>query len=267
MCGLEKASLPKREIFSDGRTHHYVPDNLLDYYRREAALRVAVLKRAYATIDPDGASLHELFEGFLAPKGADGRIKKTFEVGIERMYSLIEDNPQFKGKFLPDAAFEVIDSKLIVFDPDSWLDRAGTLTPVRTNRKNVELPAHARFRLEEIYRAYVFGSWLSVLALSRSVLEYVILDNLHKFQIDPLWPTTDETGKGKKKKLAHLIDDMGVHLPHIRQAMHKLREYGNDYLHPEKSTISKETLFKREQVAKQAIELLASVIEEPFVPM
>jgi hypothetical protein len=255
----------RRRILSEASTRHYVPDGLLDYYRGQVKLRLDALKSAYAKLDPDGFSLHDLLEGLLAPRGGQGRVKTTFEVAVERMYDLIENNPEFEGDFLPDSAFEIINSKLIVFDPDSWPDRAGALSPVRTNRKNAELPAHARFRLIEIYRSYVFGNWLSVLALARSILEYVILDNLHKLQIDPRWPTVDETGSGKKKKLTHLIDEVGNHLPHIRQEMHRLREYGNDYLHPEKTNVSKETLFQREQAAKQAIELLTKVVEELYL--
>ena len=53
--------------------------------------------------------------------------------------------PSFEGEFFPEKAMHVIDSKLICFDPDSWLDRAGQLDPV--------LIAAARTRLRAVLLA------------------------------------------------------------------------------------------------------------------
>ncbi len=259
-------SFEKRQVLREGHTQSYIPDTLLAFYRDLIRPHIGLLKRAYRTIDPSGAQLYELLEGFGAPRGAGGRVKATFEEGLQQIYQLMDRNPDLdEGTFLPDTALEFMDSKLIGFDPDSWLDRAGNLIPIRTDRKNVLLPVHVRLRMEEIFRAYVFGCWLSVLALSRAVLEYSILDNLHKFNIDRYWPLQDKNGKRREKKLEHLIDEISPFLPNLVQSMDKLRHYGNDYLHPKKSEVSKGALLQREQAAKDALETLIEVTEALYL--
>jgi hypothetical protein len=119
-------------------------------------------------------------------------------------------------------------------------------------------------RLEELYRAYIFGCWLSVLSLCRSILEYAILDNLHKCKIEQSWPP-DRDGKRKEKKLGHLIEEVSVCCPEIKKPMERLRDYGNEYLHPKKSRISKESLFERQPAAKQAMATLIPVVESLYL--
>jgi len=255
----------KHAVLRDGAIQSYVSDPSLTFFRDVVEPQIDSLKRAYAVVDPDGAALNELLEGFGAPRGAGGRVRDTFEVAVQRMYDLIDNNPDIDYDFFPEKAVEVMDSKLIGFDPDGWLDRVGQLRPIRTNRRNVELPIHVRFRLEELFRSYVFGSWLSVLALSRAILEYAILDNLYKFGIDPVWPTLDKKGWRREKRLEDLIDDVTTFLPAVADKMHKIRELGNEYLHPKTSKVSKEMLFQREQAAKDAVESLITSVEALYL--
>jgi len=256
----EYRSAEKRQILREGNVQVDVSDSAFVFYRDQLEPRIPALKRAYNTIDPDGAELYRLLEGMGAPSGADGRIKMTFEEALQQVYNLIDRNPDQDFGLLPDAASDLLDSRLIAFDPDSWLDRAGELAPVRMEKKNVLLPVHVRLRLEEVHRTYIFGCWLSVLTLARAVLEYSILDNLHKFGIDQHWPP-DRDGKKREKRLEHLIDEVGGHLPLIVGSMGKLRTYGNEYLHPKASRTSKETLFQREKAAKDALETIIAVTE------
>jgi len=250
----------KRQILREGTVQIDVSDSAFLFYRTQLEPRVPELKRAYEIIDADGAELYHMLEGIGAPSGAGGGIKRTFDEGLQQIYSLIDRNPDMDFHLLPDTAYEVIDSKLIAFDPDSWLDRVGQLAPVRTARKNVLLPVHVRLRLEELFRAYIFGCWLSVLALSRATLEYAILDNLHKFGVDAYWPP-DRNDKRSEKKLEHLIEAVGNFLPQLVDPMDRLGRYGNEYLHPKTSKSSKETLFQRENAAKDAVEKLTFVVE------
>lgn len=256
----EYRSAEKRQILQEGNVQVDVSDSAFIFYRDQLEPRIPALKQAYNTIDPDGAELYRLFEGIGAPSGAGGGIKRTFEEALQQVYRLIDRNPDRDFGLLPDTAYEFLDSKLINFDPDSWLDRVGELAPVRTERKNVLLPVHVRLRLEELFRAYIFGCWLSVLTLARAVLEYAILDNLHKFEIDQYWPP-DRDGKRREKKLEYLIDDVGGYLPQLVEPMDRLRTYGNEYLHPKASKSSKETLFHREKAAKDALETITAVTE------
>ena len=250
----------KRQVLRDGQVQIDVSDSALAFYRNELEPRIPILKQAYKTIDPGGSELYLLLDGLSTRGGPGSRIRDTFEEGIQQIYNLIDRNPDQDFGFLPDTASEFLDSKLVSFDPDAWLDRAGHLAPVRTERNNVLLPVHVRFRLEEAFRAYVFGCWLSVLTLARAILEYSILDNLYKFGIDDHWPQ-DRDGKRRAKKLEHLIDDVGLYLPDLVERMDRLRTYGNEYLHPKSSRISKESLFQREKAAKHALETITSVTE------
>lgn len=249
----------RRYLLRDGRVQVDVSDSAFTYFHHEVEPRIPALKKAYDIVDPDGAELYRLLDGIGAPGGAGGRIRATFDEALQQVYNLIDRNPDQDFALLPDAAYEVLDSKLIAFEPDSWLDRAAQLVPIRTGR-NALLPVHVRFRLEELFRAYVFGCWLSVFALARAILEYAILDNLHKFEIDRYWPP-DREGKKREKKLEHLIDDIGGQVPQLKEPMSKVRTYGNEYLHPKPSRMSKEILFQREKSAKDIVETVLPVIE------
>jgi hypothetical protein len=257
-------SLQKQELLDSGGVQTYIPNPLLSFYQEQVQPRVPALKEALRLLDPAAADFQEMMEGVFAPSGARGRLKNTFEVGIEQVEALIERNPDlgYDEQFVPGLATVFLDSKLIGFDPDAWLDRVADLAPIRTDRKNAALPVHVRLRIEEIFRAYVIGCWLSVLALSRAVLEYAILDNVHKFEIEPYWPTKDRHGGPSRKRLEHLVNDVGSCAPHLKEDMDKLRQYGNAYIHPEATKTSKAALlFKREHAAKDAVATLINVVE------
>ena len=158
----EYRSAEKRQLLREGQVQVDVSDSAFKFFHDQLEPRIPALKKAYDTIDPGGAELYRLLEGIGAPGGANGRLRATFDEALQQVYNLIDRNPDQDFGLLPDTAYEVLDSKLIAFEPDSWLDRAGELAPIRTERKNALLPVHVRFRLEELFRAYVFGCWLSV---------------------------------------------------------------------------------------------------------
>ena len=113
---------------------------------------------------------------------------------------------------MPDSACDVIDSPLISFDPDTWLDRTRELAPIHTHKKNVLLPSHIRLRVDELNRAYVFGCWFSVLALARAILEYTILDNLYKFNIAPNWPVVGRDPRSRLHIAPCLVDSAAINV-------------------------------------------------------
>jgi hypothetical protein len=263
LSGLE--TVEKRHLFKDGQLQNVIPDTLLAFVREQLRPRSPSLRKAldYLDADPGNKLLRELLLD--PPPGTGKRIWATFEEGIQQIYELIERNPDRDHLFMPETAYEILDSKLIQFEPDAWLNRVGELRPIRTHKRNLVLPSHIRLRLEELYRAYVFGLWLSVFGLSRAILEYAILDNLNKFGIDPAWPP-ERDGSRKAKKLSHLVDELAVHFPRHRESMDLLRDYGNEYLHPKKSPLSKETLLLRRQAsAKEVVEKLVEVVEAIYV--
>jgi len=261
-------TLEKRRLLKEGRLQNVIPDTLLTFVREQLRPWARALRDALDHLDPDPGNklLRELLLDIGPPRGARGCVQATFEEGLQQMYQLIDRNSDEWGDdhpFMPDSAYEVLDSKLIQFDPDAWLDRAGELRPIRTHKTNLVLPSHVRLRLEELYRAYVFGLWLSTFGLSRAILEYAILDNLHKFGIDPAWPP-ERDGSRKGKKLSLLIDELGKHLPQHQESMTFLRDCGNDYLHPRKDKVNN-LLFQRQPSAKEAVEKLVKVVEAIYL--
>ena len=162
-------STEKRQLLKDGQVQVAVSDAAFTFFHGQLEPRIPALKKAYEAIDPDGAELYALLERIGMPGGANGRVKATFDEGLQQIYGLIDRNPDQNFGLLPDRSYEVLDSKLIAFEPDLWLDRAAQLVPIRTERTNALLPVHVRFRLEELFRSYVFGYWLSVFALARAI--------------------------------------------------------------------------------------------------
>jgi LmbE family N-acetylglucosaminyl deacetylase len=256
-------NLERRKLLREGHVQIYMPESVLDFFREQIAPRVSALRSVLDKLDPEGAFVRQLFDELDHATTKGKQVKGTFETGIEQVQDLIDRNPEWgdNHSFMPDTAFDVIDSPLVLFDPDAWLERANELVAIRTYKQNFLLPSHIRFRLEELNRAYVFGCWLSVLALARAILEYAILDNLVKFGVEPLWPSVAKETRRKEKKLSHLIEDLSPHVPSLQVKMERLRDYGNDYLHPKKSGVSKETLFQRQAAAKDVLQTLVQVVE------
>ena len=256
-------ALERRGLLKDGQIHSYIPESMLSFVRGQVMPRVGALRATLDRLDPEYAALAKELDEIVEQCRPRGRVRDALEQGLEQVRDLLERNPDWEpDRFVPDSAYEVLDSKLINFDPDAWLERVADLAPIRTrhNRDDV-LPMQVRLRIEELYRAYVFGCWFSVLALTRAILEYAILDNLHKFEIDSRWPPLGQDPNGKIKTLAQLVEEVAAHLPLLRDSMERLREYGNDYLHPKKTQVSKEMLLRRQANAKDALSAMVNVVE------
>jgi hypothetical protein len=253
--------LERKGLFLERRLLSLIPATLLTFLREEVKPRAHSIQTALDHLDPEGKELRALFDE--PKKSRQSLIRGTFETGLDQVYDLLERNPDWEWgenhRLVPDQAYEVLDSKLIQFEPDDWVNRLNDLSPIRTDKANLDLPIHVRFRLEEAYRAYVFGLWLSVLGISRAILEYCILDNLHKFKLEAKWANRE--GERRAKTLSHLIEELAEHVPQYRESMTLLRDFGNDYIHPKKSRTSKEMLMQRQSDAKRAIILLYEVVE------
>lgn len=253
-------SAETQELISEGNVQSTVAASAGAFFRNQLDPNVPALERAYEIVDPDGLLLLQLFRDVRMPAGARGRVRATFEAGVLKVDELVEQLPDQDFDYFPDKAFQVLDSELIAFEPDHWLDRAATLAPIRTVQANFRLPVHVRLRLEEIFRCYVFGCWLSVCTLARALLEYTILDNLSKFGIDTKCPA-GRNGRRREKNLEQLINDIAQHLPSLREPMNRLRKYGNKYVHPKRSRSSKEQFFGQAKDAKDALETVIAVAE------
>ncbi len=262
--GLDWLQVDERKsLIAEGRLHHFVPASLLAFVREKIEPSAHALHAALEFLDPEGKEYRDLWAKLRSAPFSG--VRRTFEEGLNQVEDLIERNDwDFDHPFSPASAWDVFESKLIQFDPDAWLNRAKELAPVRTHRTNFDLPGHVRLRLTELYRVYIFGCWLSVFGLCRAILEYAILDNLAKFGVEASWPPEPD-GTRRTRKLSHLIDDVAERLPDQREAMTRLREWGNEYLHPKTSRVSKEALFERETAAKLAVETLVDVVEAIYL--
>jgi hypothetical protein len=253
-------NLERRKLLENAQSQQYVPESILGYIHDQVEPKVSALRATLDRLDPEGADIRLIIDEFEQAEGSQNA-KGTFELGIEQVRDLIERNPDRDFGLAPDVACEVIDSPLILFDPDAWLERVNELAPVRTHKKDVLLPSHVRLRIEELNRAYVFGCWLSVLALARAILEYAILDNIHKLGVQANWPPLSGNPKGRAKKLSELIDELKPHVPALTDRMERLRDFGNDYMHPSKSKTSKESLFQSKSAAQDAMKIVVEVVE------
>ena len=256
----------KKGILEDALVQKDIPrDNLL-FYKETIIPNLAEINSAFEFIDPSFSDLYQLIRELSVPNILEEKIRFTFEVALERMGELTEENHDLRSSFAVAKANDILDSKLIDFKPDEWLENANELNPIRTSRKGADIPVHVRYRVLEIYRSYIFGNWISVLALSRSVLEYVILDNLHKFNIKPQHLTTINSSKKTTKSLKALIIEVGEKTPDILSSMEKVREYGNEYIHPKTTKISREVLlFRRKENAKDCLYHLRIAIETLYL--
>lgn len=121
------------------------------------------------------------------------------------------------------------------FQPDGWRESARLLKPVLVDRPGNKIRNHVRYRLIEIYGAFIFGFWMAAIALSRSAVEYSILDNAHRLKIET--QKTRQTGEMEDKRLVELIADVSRVRRALAQPLDTIRDTGNRILHPKKRDV------------------------------
>ena len=246
------------DLLESGEIYHRGDPDLLAYYTQKIAPDINLISTIFETLDPSRFALFQLLQDPSGRRTALGHVYGTFVAGIEKMDTLIEDWPEYREHFLVDSAREILTSPLLRFEPDQWIERTAQLRSVLTQRADL-LPGQILLRLVEVYRSYIFGNWLSVIVLARSVLEYSILDNCSKLEIDP------KRSNDNQKNLAELIDDVARHLPQLKQTMNYLRDKGNETVHPKETEDSKEWSDVRQEVAKKCVEYLIAIVEELYL--
>ena len=254
-----------RQVFTQGQVQAYIPGPLLHDVRDVLVPIEADLWVALGNLDPENQFIREiLYSPITWPSGK--KLSATFNQGIEQVRNLIERNPGegFEESYLPDQAEELLESRLIQFDPDAWKERALSLAPVRVGHINLVLPGNLRLRIEEIYRTYVFGCWISVISLSRAALEYALLDNASRLGLNTHWPA-DRDGRTRNKRLSDLVEDYATLFPSIAHDLNNLRDLGNSYLHPKADRAHRLALDNRQADASAAIYTLSPVLEAIYL--
>ncbi|MHB1897544.1 MAG: DUF4145 domain-containing protein [Metallibacterium sp.] len=112
------------------------------------------------------------------------------------------------------------------FEPDRWLSNSEILQPIVGDKADIRLNTPLRQRLKELYHSFKLGNHYAALALSRSILEYVLIDRAGALGFDP------HGSDGKFKRLSWLIDDAAAVHPEIKAAMESVRDAGNMVMHP-----------------------------------
>ena len=110
------------------------------------------------------------------------------------------------------------------FTPDNWVRNLGEIPPVVKGPLQFCKPV--RIRLEEIRRSYFFGNWLSVIALSRCLMEYVLIQALGKDA------KSGRKENGGYKPLGALIAEMSGRMRELQMDMESIKERGNYIMHP-----------------------------------
>ncbi len=255
----------KRQVFDQGQVQAYVPGPLLRDLREVLVPIEADLWVALGHLDPENQFMRELLYEPMTWHSGKG-LWATFDQGISQVRDLIERNPGegFEEIYHPNQAEELLESRLIQFDPDGWRERALGLAPVRVGNINLVLPGNLRLRLEEIYRTFVFGCWISVVSLCRAALEYGLLDNAKRLGLATHWPA-DRDGRVRQKRLSDVVDDFAQCIPSIADDLGTLRDLGNSYLHPKADRANRQALDGRQTDASTAIYTLGPVLETVYL--
>jgi hypothetical protein len=212
--------------------------------------REAAIWDALNVLDPDNSLLRELMVFQTRPAGRGGGVRATFEQGVEQVRQLIERNAEKDFAWLhPDLAESLLESKLLAFEPDAWLDRAAELEPVRTVAEGPTLPIPIRLRLRELFKVYTFGCWFAAVSAARATLEFALIDNAPRLSV----PLPASRHADQSPNLSKLIQAYAAHTPDLTNAMERIRELGNLSLHGTESA-------QRGRHAAEAVSLLQQIL-------
>ena len=168
-------------------------------------------------------------------------VKHVFQVSVDLLQKNYEragstflhgyDGKIHKGDYL--VAKDLISSDY--FHPDEWLKNIMSIGPIFSPREEKNFPLHIRDRVHQMYRSFVFENWMSVVALGRSLLEYMIIDRRSSLGIEVY--EKDHDGVERPKKISRLVDLIATTdgAESFEKDMREIIEYGNNVMHPEKT--------------------------------
>jgi hypothetical protein len=247
-------------LLASAEVESKIAPEILQILRAEIRIKEPALWDALDVLDSENSLLRELMVFQTRPAGRNGRIRNTFDLGIERVEELVDNNRNVDLTWTQtEMAREVLESKLLAFEPDAWLDRVAELPQIRTSAAQGALPGHIRLRIRELYQAYAFGCWFAVLSLARATLEYALLESRRSSQ--PTGTLSDRT-----PSLFQLIEQYGNGETSMTQAMHRLRKLGNACLHPAAVAAGPIAASMRASHAAEAVTILVEVLEHIYRP-
>lgn len=149
------------------------------------------------------------------------------------------------------------------FAPDEWLRSSEELQPILGEGAEQRIPSNVRVRLKELYRSFIFGNYLSAIALSRAILEYALVDRSGALGIDAY--TQDPSFPSRTRRLRELIEDASAKIPDLRTGMESIIEAGNQTLHPKRKDNLVRLPSALNGLAFSSIEAVREVIERLYL--
>ncbi|MDA8021991.1 MAG: hypothetical protein MPK05_03240 [Gammaproteobacteria bacterium] len=116
------------------------------------------------------------------------------------------------------------------FTPDAWVQNESKLLPIAITEEEKKIRPHIRERLHEIYHAFIFSNWIAVVALSRCLLEYALVDKEDLLKINAYEKNQ------RVKRLSCLIADAKKTRPKLGGFMARIKDAGDAVMHPQKDS-------------------------------
>ncbi len=130
------------------------------------------------------------------------------------------------------------------FNIDDWDNNEMDLSPVVVTEEINRIPTHIQKRNYEIYHSFIFGNWMSVIALSRCLLEYALIHRKSLLEKRLNRKIEIKDHKGRTKRIGELAEIATESFPELGESMENVIAYGNYVMHPLRRTIPDKNLAK-----------------------
>lgn len=199
------------------------------FFRERLEPNIPAIRRAHW----ECMGLRELFESFdeYESERPSRSVQDAVALGLQRWRDMLDDEEledlESRG-FAIESAIKTIE--LPWFEPDIWLENMSLLRPVLMDKPPLHVRNnHVLHRLNEIYRAFTYGLWMSSIALCRSLLEYSLKERAQQCGIEK--KKLGNSGKAVYKTMNELCDEFSARFPSLSGELDKVRGAGNRIMH------------------------------------
>lgn len=179
-----------------------------------------------------------------APARHEDSIKSTLENVFETSHLYIDRLEDYLAENWKEmmSGMEDLDSVVgaFYFKPDDWHANFKDLNPIFVEYEPKKIPARIRDRIQEIHLSYIFGNWMAVAALCRSLLEYMILDRKSALglQTGDIYQTEDMKKSRQLRPLGKIISRLTNISDATKEDMSYIVRRGNRIMHWPKSKLA-----------------------------
>ena len=150
------------------------------------------------------------------------------------------------------------------FRPDEWMRNAKDINPLMGKNIEVLLNLTVRTRLRELAHSFILSNYLATTALSRSILEYVLIAKAAALGINP--SAQDPKHPSRMKRLSVLVDEFKGAKPALATDLEAIVEAGNATLHPRRNEVIALLPLALREKALASIGALRRVIDSLYYP-